>query len=84
VDFLADQAVGLGFYTTVNKEYAQAERAKQIVDEFNEDVNLDELLQIGAREIVASGNSFWLKAYVLFRNPILAKPFWVSCIDGCH
>jgi len=61
VDFLADQAVGAGFYTTVNREYAQAEQAKQIVDEFNEAVNLDELLQIGAREIVASGNSFWLK-----------------------
>lgn len=61
VDFLADQAVGMGFYTTVNKEYAQAEQAKQIVDEFNEAANLDELLQIGAREIVASGNSFWLK-----------------------
>lgn len=60
VDFLADQAVGLGFYTTVNKEYAQAEQAKQIVDEFNEAINIDELLQIGAREIVASGNSFWL------------------------
>jgi len=61
VDFLADQAVGTGFYTTVDKEYAQAEQAKQIVDEFNEAINLDELLQIGAREIVASGNSFWLK-----------------------
>ena len=61
VDFLADQAVGMGFYTTVDMEYAQAEQAKQIVDEFNEAVNLDELLQIGAREIVASGNSFWLK-----------------------
>jgi len=61
VDFLADQAVGMGFYTTANKEYAEAKQAKQIVDEFNESVNLDELLQIAAREIVASGNSFWLK-----------------------
>ncbi len=61
VDFLADQTVGAGFYTTVNEEYAQAEEAKQVVDEFNETVNLDELLQVGAREIVASGNSFWLK-----------------------
>jgi hypothetical protein len=60
-DFLADQAVGLGFYTTVNEKYAQAEQTKQIVDEFNETINLDELLQIGTREIVASGNSFWLK-----------------------
>jgi len=61
VDFLADQAVGMGFYTTVNEEYEKAEEAKQVVDDFNETVNLDSLLQIGAREIVASGNSFWLK-----------------------
>ena len=61
VDFLADQAVGMGFYTTVNQEYEQAEKAKQVVDDFNETVNLDALLQIGAREVVASGNSFWLK-----------------------
>jgi len=61
VDFLADQAVGMGFYTTVNEEYERAEEAKQIIDEFNETVNLDSLLQTGAREIVASGNSFWLK-----------------------
>jgi hypothetical protein len=61
VDFLADQAVGAGFYTTVNEEYAKAEQAKQVVDDFNETVNLDEQLQIAAREIVASGNSFWLK-----------------------
>jgi hypothetical protein len=61
VDFLADQAVGMGFYTTINEEYEHAEKAKQIIDDFNETVNLDSLLQIGAREIVASGNSFWLK-----------------------
>jgi hypothetical protein len=61
VDFLADQAVGAGFYTTVNEEYERAEEAKQVVDEFNETVNLDSLLQTSAREIVASGNSFWLK-----------------------
>jgi len=62
VDFLADQTVGMGFYTTVNEDYEQAEEAKAVVDEFNESVNLDGLLQIGAREIVASGNSFWLKS----------------------
>jgi len=61
VDFLADQAVGMGFYTTVNAEYEGAEEAKQLVDEFNESVNLDGLLQVGAREVVACGNSFWLK-----------------------
>jgi len=61
VDFLADQTVGMGFYTTVKEDYEEAEEAKAVVDEFNESVNLDGLLQIGAREIVASGNSFWLK-----------------------
>lgn len=61
VDFLADQAVGAGFYTTANSNYEAAEKAKQIVDEFNETVNLDGLLQVAAREIVAFGNSFWEK-----------------------
>jgi len=61
VDFLADQAVGAGFYTTVNPDYAQAEKAKAVVDEFNEQVNLDGLLQVGVREVVATGNSFWEK-----------------------
>jgi len=61
VDFLTDQAVGAGFYTTVNADYAQAEKAKAVVDEFNEAVNLDGLLQVGVREVVATGNSFWEK-----------------------
>jgi len=61
VDFLADQTVGVGFFTTINAEYAEAQKAKAIVDDFCEAVNLDGLLQIGAREIVACGNSFWLK-----------------------
>jgi len=60
VDFLADQAVGAGFYTTGDPNYYGG-RAKEIVDEFNEAVNLDDLLQIGAREVVAYGNSFWEK-----------------------
>ena len=56
VDYLADQVVGMGFYTT-----AELPEAKEVVDEFCERVGLDELLQITAREIVAFGNSFWLK-----------------------
>jgi hypothetical protein len=59
VDFLADQAVGMGFYTTCAEDYEGAAAAKKAVDEFCEFVNLDGLLQIGVREIVASGNSFW-------------------------
>jgi len=61
VDFLADQVVGAGFYTTANEQYPQAEQAKQRVDDFCEAVGLDEMLQIGAREVIATGNSFWEK-----------------------
>lgn len=61
VDLLAMAAVGMGFYTTVNPDYAKADEAKQVVDEFNESVNLDSLLQDGARALVACGNDFWLK-----------------------
>lgn len=57
-DFLADQAVGMGFYTTSAEGF---EEAKKVVDDFNEHVNLDGLLQTTAREIVAFGNSFWEK-----------------------
>lgn len=56
VDFLADQAVGAGFYTT-----AEISEAKEVVDSFNETVNLDGLLLQTAREVVAFGNSFWEK-----------------------
>lgn len=61
VDFLADQIVGMGFFTTVSEDYEKAVDAKKVVDEFCEKVNLDGLLQIGAREIIGSGNSFWEK-----------------------
>jgi len=59
VDFLADQVVGVGFYTTVNEGYDGASGAKEAVDGFCEKVNLDGMLQIAAREIIAAGNSFW-------------------------
>lgn len=61
VDFLADQVAGMGFYTTANGDYEGAEKAKQVVDEFCEQVNLDGMLQVAAREIIAAGNSFWEK-----------------------
>jgi len=61
VDFLADQVVGAGFYTTVNEGYERAEEAKTLMDDFNERVNMDGLLQQTAREIIAFGNSFWEK-----------------------
>jgi len=61
VDLLASATVGMGFYTTVNEEYEKAEEAKDVVDKFNEDVNLDALLNDMARVLIACGNDFWLK-----------------------
>ncbi|MEM2387438.1 MAG: hypothetical protein QXO50_05455, partial [Candidatus Bathyarchaeia archaeon] len=61
VDLLAASAVGMGFYTTVNENYAKAEEAKRLVDQFNEEVNLDALLWEMARVLIACGNDFWLK-----------------------
>jgi hypothetical protein len=61
VDFLADQVVGAGFYTTVNEDYEGAAEAKSVVDEFCEHVNLDNMLQTAAKEVIATGNSFWEK-----------------------
>jgi len=61
VDLLASATVGMGFYTTVNEKYAQAEQAKHAVDSFNEEVNLDALLNDMARVLIACGNDFWLK-----------------------
>lgn len=61
VDLLAASSVGMGFYTTVNEEYERAKDAKRVVDKFNEDVNLDGLLNDMARVLIACGNDFWLK-----------------------
>ncbi len=61
VDLLSAATVGMGFYTTVSEGYEKAKEAKQVVDSFNEDVNLDALLNDMARIIIACGNDFWLK-----------------------
>ena len=61
VDLLASATVGMGFYTTVNKEYEKAKEAKETVDSFNEKVNLDGLLNDMAKVLIACGNDFWLK-----------------------
>lgn len=61
VDLLASATVGMGFYTTVNEEYEKAEEAKDVVDKFNEEVNLDALLNDMAKVLIACGNDFWLK-----------------------
>ena len=41
VDLLAASTVGFGFYTTLNDNYEQAAKAKRVIDNFNETVNLD-------------------------------------------
>jgi len=61
VDLLASATVGIGFYTTVNEEYEKAKKAKEVVDQFNADVNLDRLLNDMARVLIACGNDFWLR-----------------------
>ncbi|MEM1564172.1 MAG: hypothetical protein QW161_05840 [Candidatus Bathyarchaeia archaeon] len=61
VDLLAAATVGMGFYTTVNEEYERADEAKEAIDKFNEDVNLDGLLNDMAKTLIACGNDFWLK-----------------------
>src|SRR4030042_716108 len=61
VDLLAASAVGSGFHTTVDESYEKAAEAKNVIDEFNEAVNLDALLRDMARELTACGNDFWLK-----------------------
>jgi len=62
IDFLADQIAGQGFYTTANEEYqekSEGKTAKEIVDEFCDQVGLDEVLQASARYLVGWGNVFW-------------------------
>jgi len=61
VDLLASAVCGAGFYTTINPDYERAEEAKQTIDEFNEKVNLDNLLLSMSRFLIACGNDFWLK-----------------------
>jgi hypothetical protein len=62
IDFLADQIAGQGFYTTMNEEYrekSEGKTAKEIVDEFCEEVGLDEILQASTKYLVGWGNVFW-------------------------
>jgi len=62
IDFLADQVAGVGFYTTMNETYkepSEGKTAKEIVDEFCEEVGLDEVLQESARYLIGWGNVFW-------------------------
>jgi len=62
IDFLADQIVGAGFHTTMNEEYtepSEGKTAKEIVDDFCEEANVDVILQDTAKYLVGWGNAFW-------------------------
>ena len=52
VDYIAEMAVGSGFYTT-----AKTQSAKELVDDFCEEVGLDQILMVVAKELVWAGNS---------------------------
>lgn len=58
VDLLAASAVGMGFYTTCAQDQ---EKAKEVVNSFCEQVNLDFLLNDMARVLIAWRNDFWLR-----------------------
>ncbi|MEM4497304.1 MAG: hypothetical protein QW692_00575 [Nitrososphaerota archaeon] len=53
---LAFMAAGAGVYVE-----ADDERAREIINEFNQAVNLDETIFVIASEMVWGGNSFWYK-----------------------
>jgi len=74
VDFLADQTVGTGFYTT-----AEDATAKAVVDEFNETVNLDDMLLRMCREVVAFGNCFWEKLEPTYLESLKILP--ITSVD---
>jgi len=78
VDSLAVQTVGMGFYTTCAKEteYAEAPQAKEVVDRFCEENNLDGLLQASAKEIVATGNCIWEKLQPESLKYVRRIPIW--------
>ncbi len=84
VDTLAAQTVGLGHYTTMNEDYEETTRdgrtAKEVVDEASERVNLDEKLIVTAREVIRSGNSFWLKIKPGYLEDLFVMP--LTAIEG--
>lgn len=59
VDYLAEQAVGIGFFLS-----SSSQRAKDLADEFNAAVGMDQLLMQVSKEIVFGGNSFLEKVRV--------------------
>jgi len=58
VDFLTELIAGVGYYTT-----AEDERAKQVVDRFAEQVNLDEILVQAVRSMLIYGDAYIEKVF---------------------
>lgn len=58
VDDLAERAVGMGFYTT-----AKVKRAKDVIDGFCEEANLDEINMMCAKHCFGFGNFFLEMVY---------------------
>ena len=62
VDLLADQ-IAVKFYTTMDEKYEETTKdgrtAKEVVDDFNETIGLDQTIQVSARYLVGWGNLLW-------------------------
>ena len=69
INSLADMIVGAGFYTE-----AEDEKAKQIVDEFCERVNMDEKLRDVARYVLLYGDAFMEKIFE--KNKLVDVKVW--------
>jgi hypothetical protein len=85
IDFLADQIAGQGFYTTMNEEYrekSEGKTAKEVVDEFCEEVGLDEVLQVSAKYLVGWGNVFWWVGSSVHIKFLQAVPLEIIKDDG--
>jgi len=59
IDLMTAQIVGAGFYTTCasEKEYEGATKARQIIDDWNMRNNLDGMLQVLTKELIATGST---------------------------
>jgi hypothetical protein len=74
VDLLAASTVGMGFYTTVDEKYEKASEAKAVIDNFCEEINLDQLLNDMAKPLIACGNDFWVKIIPTKLDNLLRLP----------
>src|SRR3972149_4595783 len=59
IDLMTAQIVGAGFYTSCasEEEYKGATKAKELIDDWNKRNNLDGMLQVLAKELIATGSA---------------------------